>query len=81
MKIYHSGDLAKRGYYLELKSWKIIPLEDGLLINGPPKQAFLRLSPTEALLLAPLLGAAYVIFLPIVGFVLIGKALWSRMRN
>ncbi|HAU07490.1 MAG: hypothetical protein UW46_C0006G0050 [Candidatus Yanofskybacteria bacterium GW2011_GWF1_44_227] len=81
MRIYHGGELAKRSYYLNVKKWELIPLEDGSIIEGEPKQIFFRLSLIETLFSAPLLGAVYVIFLPIAGFVVLAKVLCTRMRK
>lgn len=38
----------------------------------------LKRSPALALVLAPLLGALFCLFLPVIGFVLVGEALWKK---
>lgn len=38
-------------------------------------------SATRGLIVAPFVGAAFVIFLPVIGFVLLGEALWLKCRR
>lgn len=42
---------------------------------------YTSLPPLLQLLLAPLLGAAFVLFLPVIGFVLVGRALLERVHG
>lgn len=76
---YKGGDTVKRGFYASLKRWTIemIEAEAGVL-PGEADEKYARVAVPLMLVLAPFMGAAFVIFLPLIGFVMIGKAVWEK---
>jgi hypothetical protein len=71
MLIYRGGQKVKEGTYVGLASgeWLHIPKQGGIL-PGEGKKRYLSMP--VAAVIAPVLGLAYLIFLPLVGFVLGG---------
>lgn len=71
---FPSGTAVQSGYYLNPSRWHIEPIaSDGdRLPQG--KGRWLRIPTAAALLLVPLVGAAFLVFLPLIGFVLLAHA-------
>ena len=69
------GTAVRSGYYWNLGKWEVIPIErDGGLLPGGRGDKFLRLPVLAVLLLLPMLGGLFVVFLPVIGFVLAFQA-------
>ena len=81
MKRYHGGHRVKAGFYWTPARWEIttVPREGGMLPGGE-EITYVTLPVTLVMLVGATLGAAYVIFLPLIGFVIFfgfaGKKLW-----
>jgi hypothetical protein len=76
MKTLSARSPVKSGYYFSLKAWGIQPVEkDGGVLAGEADEKFLPISLPLAVALAPLLGAAFLMFMPFVGFYLVAEAL------
>ena len=65
---YESGTAVLNGYYLNPSSWSVTPVaNDGdRLPSGHGR--WMRVPTAAALALVPVLGAAFLIFLPLIGF-------------
>ncbi len=72
---YGGGMAVPNGYYLNAAQWHIEPVaRDGeKLPEGRGK--WMRIPTAAALVLVPILGAAFLVFLPLIGFVLVLRAL------
>ncbi len=70
---YRGSNEVGRGYYWNPKTWAIemINTERGVLPGGA-EVAYARVPVLALLLLAPIMGLAYAIFLPFIGFALLG---------
>ena len=71
------GTKVRSGFYWSTGAWDMamVPGEGGILPGGPERH-YTRIPTFLFLLMAPVMGALYVIFLPLSGFVLvIGHAL------
>lgn len=71
------GTKVNYGFYWSAKAWDMamVPAEGGLLPGGSDRR-YARIPTGLFLLMAPLMGALYVVFLPVAGFVLVaGHAL------
>ena len=66
------GTKVNYGFYWSAKAWDMamIPAEGGLLPGGSDA-AYTRIPTFLFLVLAPLMGALYVVFLPFAGFALV----------
>ncbi len=71
---YESGTAVLNGYYLNPTSWSVTPVaNDGdRLPSGDGR--WLRIPTAAALALVPILGATFLVFLPLIGFLV---TLWA----
>ena len=66
----------RSGYYLDPAGWRIEPVaEGGRLPAGDAK--WIRIPTAAALALVPILGATFLMFMPMIGFVLFLQAMAS----
>lgn len=79
MKYFKSNEEVKGGFYFNEKEWDITVVngEKGIL-DGKVGEQFVKLSPLTLLIIAPLLGAGFVIFLPAVGFAMLFEEIGRR---
>jgi hypothetical protein len=69
------GSTVSSGYYLNLSRWAIEPVakDGGRLPEGAG--AWMKVPTLAALLLTPIIGALFLMFLPLIGFVLVLQAI------
>jgi hypothetical protein len=74
-----SGSAVRSGYYFNPSRWQVEPIaaEGGLLPAGPGR--WMRVPTVAALVLVPILGATFLMFLPLIGFALVLHALATRV--
>ncbi len=74
---YESGSAVLSGYYLNPTAWSVTPVaHDGdRLPSG--RGRWLRVPTAAALAVVPVLGAAFLLFLPLVGFIVTLHAIAS----
>jgi hypothetical protein len=63
------GTAAKSGFYWNLGKWEmtLVPKQGGILPGGASDK-YLKVPVVGLLFLAPMMGAAYAMFLPFIGF-------------
>ena len=68
----NGGTKVNYGFYWSAQAWDMamIPAEGGLLPGGPDR-TYRRIPTVMFLLMAPFMGALYVVFLPFVGFAML----------
>jgi hypothetical protein len=78
MTTYESGATVKSGYYLNAKRWHLEPIsKDGdRLPAGEGK--WLKVNTAVALALVPILGATFLMSLPVIGFAVFGRAMAAK---
>jgi hypothetical protein len=80
------GTAAKSGFYWNLGKWEMtmVPKQGGILPGGA-SQRYLRVPVFALLVIAPLMGAVYAMFLPFIGFAMLftflGKKAFSAGRS
>jgi hypothetical protein len=64
--------LVRHGFYWNLQKWEMtmIPRHGGVL-PGTAAEGYFRIPTPMFLVLAPLMGLLYVVFLPVIGFALV----------
>jgi hypothetical protein len=69
---YAGGTAVKNGFYWSMKAWdmSMVPAEGGIL-PGSAERHYTRIPTFLFLLMAPFMGALYVVFLPFAGFALV----------
>jgi hypothetical protein len=81
-----AGTTVNGGYYLNRDAWDLVAIngKEGVL-PGADGQRYLKLPVWAVLVLAPLLGSMFVMFLPMIGFVLVfmhlGRLSWSLVAR
>ncbi len=73
------GSTVKPGFYWNTKKWELVPVSDkpGKL-PGEGDQSYVRVPTTVMLLLAPVMGGAFVVFMPFIGFYMLGQQLVKK---
>jgi hypothetical protein len=66
------GTAAKSGFYWNLGKWEMtmVPKQGGILPGGASDK-YLKIPVIGLLFLAPMMGAAYAMFLPFIGFAML----------
>lgn len=77
---YHGGDQVRFGFYWNMAEWEvqIVPKEGGVL-KGAAAARYMRMPLLLLLIIAPLMGAAYAIFLPFIGIAMMVTYLGGRL--
>ena len=82
MKRMSGGSEAQPGFYFRTADWQIVAIEKGpQALPGGPGQAYVRVPAVGMLVLAPLLGLSFVVFLPFVGFALVARQVGRKMMK
>jgi hypothetical protein len=69
MRTIEAGMRVKSGHYLSLATWSIQPVAtSGDALSGRAGEKFIAIPTLAAFALAPLLGALFLVFLPVIGF-------------
>ena len=72
MARFVGGSSVPGGYYWNPRHWSITPVaKDGERLPGSSSDRYLRIHGLVALLLAPILGGLFVVFLPFIGFAML----------
>ena len=71
MKRFNGGNWVKGGYYLNLKTWEVhgVPGKTGVL-PGAAEDVLVHLPLLVVIVVAAVLGVAFAMFLPFIGFVM-----------
>ena len=79
MRETKGGTKVPGGFYFDRKTWEIVPVngKEGVLPGGT-EDHYVKLPTLLMLAGAPLGGAAFVIFLPFVGFAILAETLLGR---
>lgn len=76
------GTQVKKGYYFNLQRWSLHPVaRDGEQLPGPAAEVYWHLPLLAAVVLAPVMGAAFLMFLPFIGFYLVAQAIAGRVAR
>jgi hypothetical protein len=78
---FHGNQAVQSGYYLDTSRWAIEPVaEDGGRLPAGPGR-WRRIPTAAALLATPVLGLAFLMFLPFIGFALTAQALFTPVAG
>ena len=86
MARYHGNETVNPGFYWNPTKWEITTIEKkGTMLPGGEEVDYHRIPLPLVLMLGPIMGAAYVIFLPLIGFGLffgfLGKMALAHMNR
>ena len=72
MKRYFGNQVVKKGIYLSLKQRDFITIEsESDLLPGANDERYVRIPPIAMIVLGPIMGLMYVIFLPFISFAMV----------
>jgi hypothetical protein len=76
----HGGSKVPAGFYFNKSNWEIVTVsgKKGGVLPGLPETDYLKIPAVAMLAGAPVLGAAFVVFLPVIGFALLATAAWKK---
>jgi hypothetical protein len=79
---HKGGDTVKAGFYWNGREWAatIVPPEGGPL-PGTPDTTYIRAPLPALLVVAPVMGAAFAMFLPFIGMAMLAAFLTGRLRR
>jgi hypothetical protein len=80
MRQNKGGTKVPAGFYFNRKNWEIVTVsgKKGGVLPGNADAGYLRIPALAMLAAAPVLGAAFVIFLPVIGFSLLAGAAFKK---
>ena len=82
MKTLNAGTPVKSGHYFNLKTWTVQGIaRDGEQLPGGRDEKWIAMPLAVAVAAAPLLGAAFLMFLPAIGFYLVAAAAAKPIMN
>ncbi len=79
MTHYHGNQNVDPGIYLNLRELSFKSLDDEGRLPGTETSVYYRVPVLVLLVAAPLLGLVYAIFLPLIGFMMLGAFLASKV--
>ena len=82
MAKYTNGMQVGGGYYWNASNWEVevVPSEGGRLRGGPDAK-YVKVPFLALFLVVPLLGATFLMFLPVIGFALLAYAMAKRLAG
>jgi hypothetical protein len=83
---HQGGDKVKAGFYFNTGSWEVTTVSgQGGVLAGAVDHRYLRVPLPMLLVFAPLMGAAFAMFLPFIGIALVldfvAKRAWAACRE
>lgn len=79
---HKAGEIVKAGFYWNTREWgaEIVPAEGGPL-PGAPDATYYRIAWPALLVLAPVMGGAFAMFLPFIGLAMLVAYLTGRLKK
>ncbi len=79
---HKGGDAVKKGFYGSSRRWTIEMIEaDGGTLPGAADERYIKLPVLAVLVAAPIMGLAFAVFLPFIGFVMLGAFGWRKLTG
>jgi hypothetical protein len=81
---YHAGDKVGGGFYVNRRTWGIAVINRDGVLEGETGDRYAKIPALVALVLAPIAGGAFAMFLPFLGIAmvldLVARKAWRRLR-
>jgi hypothetical protein len=81
---YHAGEKVAGGFYVNRRTWGIAVIDREGVLEGEAGDRYGRIPALVALVLAPIAGAAFAMFLPFLGIAMVldlgARKMWRRLR-
>jgi hypothetical protein len=76
MNTKKAGEAAKAGFYYNTRTWEMdLHRKDGDALPGTRADRYLRVPGVALVLLGPIMGFVFVVFMPFIGFALAAREL------
>lgn len=79
MKRYHGNEKVRPGIYFNLRQLSFTSMEDDGHLPGTSEDVYRSVPAIALLVVGPLVGLAYVIFLPLIGFLMLGRIVLGKL--
>lgn len=79
MTRYHGKEKVRPGIYFNLRQLAFCSMEDEGTLPGTPEDVYRSVPAIALLIVGPLVGLAYVIFLPLIGFVMLARIVFGKL--
>jgi hypothetical protein len=80
MKAKRAGDAVRAGFYFNFRTWEIhLHKTHGAKLPGGADERYARVPAVALLVLGPVMGFFFVIFLPLIGFALVAREIGRRL--
>jgi hypothetical protein len=82
MTTKRAGEAAKAGFYFNTRTWEMdLHRKDGDALAGTTADRYVRVPAAALLVVGPIMGFFFVIFLPFIGFALVARELGIRVAR
>jgi hypothetical protein len=82
MATYNGSSSVRGGYYLSTRTWSVEVIgNEGGTLPGPATTKYLSVPFPLLFLVVPIIGLAFLIFLPFIGFALFANAVVRRLTG
>jgi hypothetical protein len=79
MKRYSGNQVVKKGIYLSLKRRDFVTIEsESDLLPGASDERYVKIPPIAMIVLGPIMGLMYVIFLPFISFAMVAGLIANK---
>ena len=78
-RIYHSGEVVPHGAYWCISTGELVHCDAATEVLAGDSKTYLKVHPAMLLLLGPIIGLAFVLFLPFIGFAMIAYTVASKV--
>jgi hypothetical protein len=79
MNTYQGTANVEAGIYFNRAIWKFESMEEAGRLPGTVEDRFIRVPAVALLVAGPILGLAYAIFLPLIGFLMLGRLIVRKL--
>jgi hypothetical protein len=82
MARYNGGMQVEGGYYWNPRNWEVeVVASEGGKLKGASDAKYMKLPFPLLFVVVPLLGALFLMFLPLIGFALFGYAIFKKITG
>ena len=82
MAKYNGGMAVEGGYYWNPRNWEVeVVAPEGGKLKGAANAKYLKIPFPALFVIVPLLGALFLMFLPLIGFALFGYAIVKKVTG
>ncbi len=81
MKHYEGSHQVEPGIYMHSRSFTIESRSEAGALPGDESEHYYRIPPVGLLIVGPVLGLVYAIFLPVIGFAMLGMLIATKVAN